>query len=125
MKIEVSIGEIVDKVSILEIKLEKITDQSKIETINKEYSYLLEIMVKNLNISKDSKEYNDLKNVNKQLWEIEDEIRSKEYRKEFDDSFIQLARNVYLNNDMRANYKFDINKKYNSNLFEVKSYNKY
>ena len=63
--------------------------------------------------------------MNKQLWEIEDEIRSKEYRKEFDDNFIQLARNVYLNNDMRANYKLDINKKYNSNLFEVKSYKKY
>jgi hypothetical protein len=123
MKIEISIGEIIDKLTILEIKKSNISDLEKLANINKEFKYLHDIVFKKLKINQD--DYNKLLEVNKELWEIEDNIRNKERIKEFDNNFIVLARKVYYTNDKRANLKKEINLKYNSNLIEEKSYAKY
>ena len=123
MKIEVSIGEIVDKLSILDIKRTKITDTAKLINIESEYTYLYDIVFSDLNI--DIIDYNSLMNINKKLWDIEDSIRIKEKNKEFDDVFIYFARQVYITNDVRADIKKQINKKYGSLFIEEKSYEKY
>lgn len=124
MKIEVSIGEIADKLSILQIKKENITDESKLENVNKEYDYLRQIVFSDLNIDHDE-DYMRLVEVNRKLWKIEDDIRDKERSKEFDNDFIELARSVYFTNDVRAEIKKDINVKYGSLFVEEKSYSKY
>lgn len=124
MKIEVSIGEIADKLSILQIKKENITDESKLENVNKEYDYLHQIVFSDLNIDHDE-DYMRLVEVNRKLWKIEDDIRDKERSKEFDNDFIELARSVYFTNDVRAEIKKDINVKYGSLFVEEKSYSKY
>jgi len=123
MNIEVSIGEIVDKLSILQIKTGLIKDEEKLININKEYEYLYDIVFNELKI--ESSDYFDLVSVNQKLWFIEDDIREKERNKEFDDEFIQLARSVYVTNDERAEVKKNINIKYGSNFMEEKSYNPY
>jgi len=123
MEIEVSIGEIVDKLSILEIKKNKITSADKLKNILNEYNYLYEIVFKKMKIL--SEDYKSLLNINMELWDIEDLIRVKEFKKEFDDEFVKLARNVYITNDNRAKIKKMINIKYNSNLIEEKSYEQY
>jgi hypothetical protein len=124
MKIEVSDGEIVDKLSILQIKKENITDVDKLSNINKEYLYLHEIVFSKLNISHDD-DYIKLLEVNRKLWVIEDRIRDKERDNQFDDEFIELARSVYRTNDIRANIKKEINIKYGSSFVEEKSYKEY
>ena len=124
MEIEVSFGEIVDKLSILQIKTEKITDNDKLTNVTKEYLYLHEIVFSKLNISHDE-QYMRLLEVNRELWDIEDKIRDKERDKEFDSDFIELARSVYFTNDKRAEIKKEINLKYNSTFVEEKSYNSY
>ena len=124
MEIEVSVGEIVDKLSILQIKTEKITDNDKLKNVTKEYLYLHEIVFSKLNISHDD-QYMRLLEVNRELWDIEDKIRDKERDKEFDSDFIELARSVYFTNDKRAEIKKEINLKYNSTFVEEKSYNPY
>jgi hypothetical protein len=124
MKIEVSHGEIVDKLSILNIKKDNIIDEAKLVNINKEFLYLHEIVFSDLNISHDE-DYLRLLEVNKKLWDIEDKIRDKERDKQFDEEFIELARLVYYTNDVRANIKKEINIKYGSGFVEEKSYNKY
>jgi hypothetical protein len=123
MKIEVSIGEIVDKLSILELKKEYITDDSKLKNVIKEYNYLENIVFDVLNINKEL--YYQLKTINHKLWVIEDKIRQKENSNEFDSEFIELARSVYVTNDERANLKREINVKYNSHLIEEKHYSDY
>lgn len=123
MEIEVSIGEIVDKLSILDIKKRKITDVDKLVNIEKEYLYLHEIVFADLNIDMD--DYNNLLTVNEELWNIEDFIRIKEKNKEFDEGFIDLARLVYMTNDIRYEFKKIINLKYGSNFSEEKSYEPY
>lgn len=123
MNIEVSIGEIVDKLSILQIKTGLIKDEEKLININKEYEYLYDIVFNELKI--ESSDYFDLVSVNQKLWFIEDDIREKERNKEFDDEFIQLSRSVYVTNDERAEVKKNINIKYGSNFMEEKSYNPY
>lgn len=123
MKIEVSIGEIVDKLSILDIKQQKITDPDKLENIQREYRYLYEIVFGDLNISAD--DYDQLLQNNMVLWCIEDDIRLKEKNREFDNDFVELARSVYITNDIRFKIKNHINLKYNSNFREEKSYEKY
>lgn len=123
MKIEVSIGEIVDKLSILDIKQRKIPDAGKLANIQREYQYLYEIVFSMLNVNID--EYNQLLLVNEELWNIEDDIRIKEKNKEFDEDFIRLARLVYVTNDIRFEIKKVINLKYNSNFQEEKSYEQY
>jgi hypothetical protein len=125
MNIEVSHGEIVDKLTILQIKKENITDQSKLENIIKEHDYLFSIVENDLGISTESPEYLELLSINKELWIIEDDIRDKERNKEFDDEFIKLARSVYYTNDVRAKIKKEINLKYSSGFVEEKSYQTY
>jgi hypothetical protein len=125
MKIDVSTGEIVDKTSILEIKLTSIKNLDKLKNIKNEYDYLLDIMVNDLKIDKQSDDYSQLYSINKKLWDIEDLLRLKEFKKEFDEEFIDLARKVYFTNDKRAELKKNINEKYNSLFVEEKSYEKY
>ena len=123
MKIEVATGEIVDKLSILHIKKEHISDPEKLSNVTNEYIYLHDIVFSELKIFQ--YDYIALKTVNELLWEIEDEIRIKEARGEFDEYFIELARKVYKTNDHRAAIKKDINLKYGSHFIEEKSYEKY
>lgn len=124
MEIEVSIGEIVDKLSILDIKKDNIVDETKLSNVKKEYLYLHEIVFSKLNISYDDY-YVRLLEVNKSLWDIEDKIRDKERDKEFDSEFIELARSVYYTNDKRSEIKKEINLKYGSLFVEEKSYKEY
>ena len=123
MQIEVSIGEIVDKLSILQIKLENITDEGKLVNVKKEFDYLYNIVFKDLKMQLD--DYQRLLNINKQLWDIEDDIRDEERAKRFEDKFIELARAVYVTNDERSRIKKDINVKYGSDFVEEKSYQDY
>jgi hypothetical protein len=125
MNIEVSHGEIVDKLTILQIKKENITDPIKLDNIVKEYDYLLSVVENDLGISTESPEYLELLSINKELWVIEDDIRDKERIKEFDDDFIKLSRAVYYTNDVRAKIKKEINLKYSSGFVEEKSYQSY
>ena len=115
-----------DKISILEIKLEKIKDKENHEEINKEYKILKQ--VQNLNIEKNEKIshlFQQIKNVNLKLWDIEDKLRIFEKNQDFEQSFIELARSVYINNDERAKIKFEINEILGSNIREIKQYTKY
>ena len=123
MKIEVSNGEIVDKLTILLIKKDNIKDSEKLKNIEKEIAEIGSIS--DSIVSRDSKEFIRLHNINKGLWKIEDEIREKERAKQFDDAFIQLARSVYFTNDERAEAKRAINELSGSELFEEKSYEAY
>jgi hypothetical protein len=125
MNIEVSHGEIVDKLTILQIKKENIKDPSKLDNIVKEYDYLFSIVENDLGILTSSPEYLELLSINKELWVIEDDIREKERQKQFDDEFVKLARDVYYTNDVRAKIKKEINLKYSSGFVEEKSYSNY
>ena len=125
MNIEVSHGEIVDKLTILQIKKENIKDPSKLDNIVKEYDYLFSIVENDLGILTSSPEYLELLSINKDLWVIEDDIREKERQKQFDDEFVKLAREVYYTNDVRAKIKKEINLKYFSGFVEEKSYSNY
>ena len=123
---EISAGELFDKISILEIKLEKIKDKESQKEINKEYTALKETQKLNIDITeKLQKLFNELKDVNLNLWKIEDQIRASERSKDFGKSFISFARNVYFNNDKRSKIKFEINKVLGSNIKEIKKYESY
>jgi hypothetical protein len=124
MKVEVSIGELVDKVSILSIKLQKIKNIEKLQNIEKEYDLLLKSMDE-AGIGVGSDEFKRLKTINFKLWAIEDQIRLKEVKKSFDDEFVELARSVYFTNDDRAAVKKEINLKYGSGIIEEKEYVEY
>ena len=120
---EISVGELIDKITILEIKKEKILSKEKLVDINKELKSLNETMKKYIPDQEEILSYkNDLKNINAKLWEIEDGKRSAEKNKKFDEEFIELARNVYKFNDERARIKLAINNTLGSNIKEVKSY---
>ena len=120
---EISAGELIDKITILEIKKEKISNKEKLVEVNKELSSLNETLKKSINDeSKIINFKNDLKNINLKLWDIEDGKRSAEKNNKFDEKFIELARNVYKFNDERAKIKLAINNALGSNLKEVKSY---
>jgi hypothetical protein len=123
MKIEVSVGEIVDKLSILQIKTGMIKDQEKLANVKKEYNYLSDIVFDELKI--EQSDFFNLVVINSKLWEIEDRIRNEERDQEFDQDFIELARSVYFTNDERAEIKKSINLKYGSYFVEEKSYEKY
>ena len=120
---EISVGELIDKITILEIKKEKILSKEKLVNINKELKSLNETMKKYIPDQEEILSYkNDLKNINAKLWEIEDGKRSAEKNKKFDEEFVKLARNVYKFNDERARIKLAINNTLGSNIKEVKSY---
>jgi hypothetical protein len=125
MLVNVSVGELIDKFTILLIKQKKITNDEKLLKVKTEIEYLQP----NIQEVKDNYDINDLLEelieINSKLWDIEDNIRIKEKNKEFDNEFIQLARSVYFTNDKRANIKNIINEKTKSAIFEVKSYEKY
>ena len=124
--IEISAGELLDKLSILEIKLEEIKNPNLLQKIKKEYDTLNE--TKNNNINSSNKIdilYKNLKEINKRLWKIENEKRLCEKNSDFNDKFIQLARDVYITNDKRSKTKLEINKILDSNIQEVKQYTQY
>ena len=132
MKIEVpiSIGELFDKVSILEIKKHKITDKKMLKLVNDELTLLSKYVDSIINNNKNLEEkannlIKKLKNINEELWVIEDKKRDCERKKIFDNNFIELARAVYIKNDQRAELKREINLIFNSKVFEVKSYKNY
>lgn len=127
MKIEVSNGEILDKITILLIKSKNITDESKLKNIKNELDELtpfLDVVEYNTNQIVNSL-VKQLESINQKLWDVEDKLRDKERSKEFDDEFIQLARSVYFTNDERAKVKKQLNEVTNSKLVEEKSYQKY
>lgn len=127
MRIEVSNGDIVDKFTIILIKLDKIKNEDKLVNIKIEYSVLLEAIQK-IGINQNSKHFDllqKLKIVNQKLWEIEDEIRDKERLQEFDKDFINLARSVYYLNDERADIKRQVNLVTKSRFTEEKQYVSY
>ena len=120
---EISAGELIDKITILEIKKEKISNKEKLVEVNKELSSLNETLIKSINDeSKIINFKNDLKKINLKLWDIEDGKRSAEKKSQFDEKFIELARSVYKFNDERAKIKLAINNALGSNIKEVKSY---
>ena len=121
--VPISLGELIDKITILEIKKKNMTG-IKLKNVEREME-LLKYIIKDNNLEVDIELVNSLKETNNSLWEIEDNIRIKESNKEFDKEFIQLARLVYKENDKRASIKKEINQKYNSDLVEEKSYKKY
>ena len=123
---EISAGELFDKISILEIKKNKIKDRSKRNIVLKELGSLQETVNENVEKSKSlTKLYKKLKSVNLKLWKIEDDIRDCERKGNFQDKFIKLARAVYFTNDERSRVKNKINSLTKSNISEVKSYKKY
>ena len=120
---EISPGELIDKISILEIKLVKIKDEKSLSVIKKEYQSLTETKKLYINSTEElEKLINEIKEINLKLWDIEDKIRICEKNKDFGDVFIDLARSVYLNNDKRANFKSQINKMLGSNIRQGKEY---
>ena len=123
MKIEVSNGEIIDKLTILKIKLERITDENKLSNIRKEYGELIKVTSSILSTSDPL--FEALYEINCRLWDIEDQIRDLERKKDFGDGFIAAARSVYVNNDERAAIKRKINIRTSSGFIEEKSYEKY
>ncbi len=124
--VEVSIGELLDKISILEIKQEKIKDPEKLKFINNEHSILKEQLEKNVKSDdKLSKLYRSLKEINSKLWVIEDEKRQCEKDKDFSEKFIKLSRDVHFLNDDRAKIKLEINNHTGSIIKEIKEYTGY
>lgn len=123
---EISVGEFLDKVTILEIKAERISDAAKLENVNRELNILRGIWAEaGIDYPGLAEHTAELKAINEAIWEIEDNIRDKEREQCFDDGFIQLARSVYFTNDRRAAVKRDINVAVGSNLIEEKSYSDY
>ena len=120
---EISAGELLDKISILEIKLEKVKGKTNQEEINKEYKILKGVQNSNIETTEKLKAlFNDIKKINLILWDIEDRLRICEKNKDFGQSFIELARHVYLNNDKRSKIKSEINELLGSNIREIKQY---
>ena len=120
---EISPGELLDKISILEIKLEKIKDKNSQEKIKIEYKILKKIQNSSIEMSDKIKDlYRSVSDVNIKLWDIEDKLRICEQNKDFGKNFIELARGVYFNNDKRAKLKNEINQILKSNIREIKQY---
>ena len=121
----ISLGELVDKISILMIKKKNISDSIKLQHVNKELEFLQKTLKKYISEDEINEFLLKLVNINSKLWDIEDDIRECERKKSFDQTFIDLARSVYFTNDERAKVKNNINKAFGSELVEVKSYEEY
>jgi|TARA_B100002003_G_scaffold240000_1_gene260007 adenine C2-methylase RlmN of 23S rRNA A2503 and tRNA A37 len=120
---EISPGELLDKISILEIKLEKVKDKDRQKRIKNEYDILKKVQNSSIEMSDKIKDlYRSVSNVNIKLWDIEDKIRICEQNKDFGKNFIELARGVYFNNDKRAELKNEINEILKSNIREIKQF---
>jgi len=126
VSIPISYGELIDKITILEIKSQKITDAEKVKNVRHELDELLRVWtpLEESSVAIDDLRQ-ELKTVNETLWDIEDDIRKKDLRGEFDSEFIELARSVYIQNDTRAEHKRAINLRLGSELMEEKSYVNY
>ena len=122
---EISLGELVDKLTILEIKLKKIVNKESLDIIKKEYQILKGIDLKGIDKVKYEPLFNKLKSINEKLWEIENEKRLLEKNSDFGNKFIKVSRDVHFMNDKRAEVKKEINKTFGSNIEEVKEYTKY
>lgn len=125
MKIESSIGEVADKYTILTIKRLLIYEKDKLENIEKEWKYIKGVLERKQPEVLTDPLTQELYNINKKLWKIEDEIRDCERDKDFGDKFVDIARAVYQTNDVRSIIKKQINTKYNSDFIEEKSYQEY
>jgi len=126
VSVEIAPGELIDKITILEIKIDRMSDPEKLENVRLEWQVLTASRDENITVSDElTKITANLKTVNEQLWEIEDDIRDLERDKKFDKKFIDLARAVYMTNDKRAAFKRDINILLGSRLVEEKSYAAY
>ena len=124
--VEISAGELFDKITILKIKTEKIKDKSKLENVHKELDILEKEALKFDNMSDQLSDHiKNLKNINSELWDIENIKREMEASKDFGESFIKISRDVHFKNDIRAKIKKDINNLTNSNVSEEKEYSKY
>jgi Asp-tRNA(Asn)/Glu-tRNA(Gln) amidotransferase C subunit len=124
--VEVSYGELIDKITILEIKAAKVSDLAKLVNISKELEILQKALSDDVRPSQQVTELtNELRAVNGELWEIEDRIRDKERSKTFDEEFIALARSVYITNDKRARIKRELNEALDSDIVEEKDYQPY
>ena len=121
----ISLGELVDKISILIIKQKNINDETKLDNVKKELDFLQKTLMNYVQQEEINNYLENLININTKLWNIEDDIRESERKKLFYQSFIDLARSVYFTNDERAKVKNDINKTFGSELVEVKSYEEY
>tara|TARA_Y100000590_G_scaffold351035_1_gene403142 strand:+ start:141 stop:524 length:384 start_codon:yes stop_codon:yes gene_type:complete len=121
----ISLGELLDKISILKIKEINIGDENKKVYIKEELYALNKILDQNIDRARVEEYIEKLLSINKKLWNIEDQIRECERNKKFDNYFIELARSVYITNDIRSQIKLEVNKKFGSKLVEVKSYEKY
>ena len=121
----ISLGELVDKISILIIKQKNITDETKLDHVKKELDFLQKTLMNYVQQEEINDYLENLININSKLWNIEDDIRECERKKLFDQTFVDLARSVYFTNDERAKVKNDINKTFGSELVEVKSYEEY
>ncbi len=121
----ISLGELVDKISILIIKEKNITDETKLDHVKKGIDFLQKTLMNYVQQEEINNYLENLININSKLWNIEDDIRECERKKLFDQTFIDLARSVYFTNDERAKVKNDINKTFGSELVEVKSYEEY
>ena len=124
--IEISAGELLDKISILHIKLDKIKDKNSLDFIKNEYDILIQERDKNIDLNDEINNlYTELKTVNEKLWIIENEKRLCEKNSKFDEKFIQISRDIHYLNDRRAVIKLNINKILGSNIREIKLYTKY
>ena len=124
--VPISWGELFDKITILQIKLDKLTSKNALNNVEREFKQLQSILIKYFPNSIEAKQLEEeLKQINQQLWDIEDNIRDKERKRSFDDEFIQLARSVYIINDERSRIKRKINDIFGSEFVEEKSYSEY
>jgi hypothetical protein len=124
MNVEISIGEFVDKISILKIKKERITDQGKLNNVLKEYEYLIQLADDNKLDILDSPFFLELTEANLIIWDGEELLREKQRSEQYDSDFIDIANRIHSTNDIRAQIKKEINLKFNSNFVEEKSHQK-
>jgi hypothetical protein len=123
LSVEISVGELIDKITILELKLENIHDGAKLANINREYAALVRVLDREIAQSEELMRLRDaLKQTNSELWRIEEDIRTQEKAKTFGPEFVALARSVYRTNDRRSALKREINELLHSDLVEEKSY---
>ena len=127
ISIPISIGELLDKISIIQIKKEKILDKSKLKYLSEEFEILSKKAeaIKNIDQEAYNNFYNLLYEINIELWDIEDKLRELEYESNFDDNFVKLARSVYITNDKRFEIKSNINNFFKSSIVEQKELKKY
>ena len=122
---EISLGELADKITILEIKLKKIVNKESLNIIKKEYQSLKNVDLKGIDLEKYKQLFNELKSINEKLWDVENEKRLLEKNSDFGDKFVKVSRDVHFMNDKRAKIKKEINQSFGSNIEEVKEYTKY